>query len=384
MNRWLHLKPRSPLLIGRLKADSAYLVTLPYIPGRVVRGAWAEGRRMAGKAATIAAAARQLQIWNFHPVREGMVYSLPFPKSAWTCKRHPGFRPHGHGVLDSCIPRWVYRLLEEQARLPVPFQIVCDICEDRMTPTDGYYGIDATGGRARISIPLQFQTKVALSRRRRAAMEGMLYQVTAIAPQEDLAFVGRVQGPPDLIREVEEALEQVGVGALTRRGYGQVQVCRGDPPAYLSLRERVERFNRIFRQIYADIARLAPGASPLPEGTWFFTIDLLAPGVFREDPLGPPALWLTLELGGRTLRPCFWITRPTLVGGWSTAWGLPKPVDLAASAGSVYGFRWDPEWGPLDFEALERLEETGVGERTDEGFGELMVCHPFHLEVEPI
>jgi CRISPR-associated protein Csx10 len=245
MNRWLHLKPRSPLLIGRLKADSAYLVTLPYIPGRVVRGAWAEGRRMAGKAATIAAAARQLQIWNFHPVREGMVYSLPFPKSAWTCKRHPGFRPHGHGVLDSCIPRWVYRLLEEQARLPVPFQIVCDICEDRMTPTDGYYGIDAAGGRARISIPLQFQTKVALSRRRRAAMEGMLYQVTAIAPQEDLAFVGRVQGPPDLIREVEEALEQVGVGALTRRGYGQVQVCRGDPPAYLSLRERVERFNRI-------------------------------------------------------------------------------------------------------------------------------------------
>jgi CRISPR-associated protein Csx10 len=41
-------------------------------------------------------------------------------------------------------------------------------------------------------------------------------------------------------------------------------------------------------------------------------------------------------------------------------------------------------WGPLDFEALERLEETGVGERTDEGFGELMVCHPFHLEVEPV
>jgi CRISPR-associated protein Csx10 len=59
-------------------------------------------------------------------------------------------------------------------------------------------------------------------------------------------------------------------------------------------------------------------------------------------------------------------------------------VELASSAGSVYGFRWDPEWGPLDFEALERLEETGVGERTDEGFGELMVCHPFHLEVEPV
>ncbi|WP_448591461.1 type III-D CRISPR-associated RAMP protein Csx10 [Thermoflexus hugenholtzii] len=382
MGVWLRLKPRSPLLIGRLKADSAYLVTLPYIPGRVVRGAWAEDRRMAGNAATISAAARQLQIWNFHPIREGMAYSLPLPLSAWTCKRHPGFRPQGHGVLDSLIPRWVYRLLEEGARPPVPFQIVCDVCEDRMTPVGGYYGVSAGGGRARISVPLQFQTKVALSRPRRAAMEGMLYQVTAIAPQEDLAFVGRVHGPPNLIREVEAALTQVGVGALTRRGYGQVQVGRGDPPAYPGLRERVEQFNEIFRKVYEDLARLVPGA-PLPEGT-FFTIDLLAPGVFREDPLGPPVLWPTLELGGRTLRPVFCITRPTLVGGWSTAWGLPKPVDLAASPGSAYGFRWDPGWGPLDFKALERLEETGVGERTDEGFGELMVCHPFHLEVEPV
>jgi hypothetical protein len=100
MNRWLHLKPRSPLLIGRLKADSAYLVTLPYIPGRVVRGAWAEGRRMAGKAATIAAAARQLQIWNFHPVREGMVYSGCVPKSSENLSGQADFLP---GPVPFCF-----------------------------------------------------------------------------------------------------------------------------------------------------------------------------------------------------------------------------------------------------------------------------------------
>jgi len=33
---------------------------------------------------------------------------------------------------------------------------------------------------------------------------------------------------------------------------------------------------------------------------------------------------------------------------------------------------------------LERLEAQGVGERTDEGLGEVLVCHPFHQEVMPI
>jgi CRISPR-associated protein Csx10 len=30
---------------------------------------------------------------------------------------------------------------------------------------------------------------------------------------------------------------------------------------------------------------------------------------------------------------------------------------------------------------LEALEAQGVGDRTDEGLGEILICHPFHLEV---
>jgi len=70
-----------------------------------------------------------------------------------------------------------------------------------------------------------------------------------------------------------------------------------------------------------------------------------------------------------------------MASGWSTAWGLPKPTALAARMGSVYAFRWE---GTVDelLPELERIEQEGVGERRDEGFGECLVCHPFHLEVE--
>lgn len=379
---WLRLKPRSPLLIGRLKADSAYLTTLPYIPGRILRGAWAEYRRIQNQLQTLASDARRIQIWNFHPAPAGARYSLPLPLSAWTCKSYPGFRPGGHGVLDSLIPRLAYALLERSnAPSSLPFQTVCDLCKARTTPLGGYYACDPEGRFERIRIPLQFQTKIAMSRRRRAAMEGMLYQVTAIAPHEPLTLIGCMHGPADLIRELREAIARVGIGALTRRGYGEVEVEEAQPPAYPPLQERVERFNRLLRDLWKDLSRLVPANPPpeLPAGL-YFTVDLLAPGIFREEPLGSPTLVPTLRLAGQVLRPIFWITRPLLVSGWSTAWGLPKPIALAAAPGSSYVFCWEQ----TNWEALEALEQDGIGERTDEGFGELLICHPFHTEVEPV
>jgi CRISPR/Cas system CSM-associated protein Csm3 (group 7 of RAMP superfamily) len=75
-------------------------------------------------------------------------------------------------------------------------------------------------------------------------------------------------------------------------------------------------------------------------------------------------------------------TGPTIVSGWSEAWGLPKLPALAAVAGSVYVFcTSDIEaW----HEALGKIEEHGVGSRREEGFGAVRVCDPFHLEVQPV
>ena len=123
--------------------------------------------------------------------------------------------------------------------------------------------------------------------------------------------------------------------------------------------------------------------SPEPPGT-YFSVDLLAPAILR-DPHGLPTLKLGLNFNGRPREPVFWATQPTFVGGFSTAWGLPKPTYLAAATGSVYVFRVDksPD-DPTLLSWLESLEAQGVGQRTDEGLGEILICHPFHKEVMPV
>ena len=65
------------------------------------------------------------------------------------------------------------------------------------------------------------------------------------------------------------------------------------------------------------------------------------------------------------------------VSGWNATWGLPKETELATCMGSVFVFR-TPDidaWIP----ALRHLEKIGVGSRREEGFGQILICDPFHL-----
>lgn len=407
---WVTIRPEAPLILGDVRGDSQFLSTRLYIPGGVIRGAWANGLALQGKGtAEILSAVAQLRIGNFFPAPQWgtLCYALPAPMSAMTCKRKGGFRtePHpehrGHGVVDTLLPRLAYRLLEEHgARFPVPFALVCQECGDRMEAFNNFYSVHRYQNR---EVYIEFrpsfhaQTKVAISRHRRAAFEGMLYTASALSPyttdpgrrgaQTPVIFVGRVS-PRDEESEAWSNLKEVlngglsALGALHTRGYGRVKVEDGQV-TLPSLQERMERFNRKLRELWGDLRALAVNASALPseppEGV-YFTVDLLAPGVLRDEH-GLPTLKPTLNLGGKALQPVLWLTRPDLVSGWSVAWGLPKPTDLAARIGSVYAFRWEGRSEEL-IPHLEALEREGIGLRREEGFGECLICHPFHLEVD--
>jgi len=73
------------------------------------------------------------------------------------------------------------------------------------------------------------------------------------------------------------------------------------------------------------------------------------------------------------------------IGGWSSAWCMPKPIAPAIAAGSV--FLYHVPGGNFDLarivlKRLAVLEREGVGQRREEGYGWLQVCTPFHLEIE--
>lgn len=397
---WLKIEPQEPLLLGEVRADSQFLVGQIYIPGRVLRGAWAEWLVHKGvNDAQILQNMSQVRIGNFFPAAEWrrLSYALPLPLSALSCKLSSGFvsEPYpgrrGHGVIDTLLPYLVYHLLRGQgAQLPVSFSVVCRQCRNPMEAFTGFYAVYQDGADHYVYFRPRFhgQTKVALSRYRRASAEGMLYTVSALSPKAQkpdeekeakLIFVGRVM-PESVFPSLKEALDKVAMGALHTRGYGRVQVQETEvnlPP----LRHRFEAFNQTLQELWQDMRRLAINSQALPKEPrgLYFSVDLLAPGIFREN--GLPALAPTLTIAGQTLRPVFWFTRPDMASGWSTAWGMPKPTHLAARMGSVYVFRWEGTQEDL-LPALKTLESEGIGERRDEGFGECLICHPFHQEVE--
>lgn len=64
---------------------------------------------------------------------------------------------------------------------------------------------------------------------------------------------------------------------------------------------------------------------------------------------------------------------------WHVGWGLPRPSLVALQAGSCMVFQAE---GAIDPEKLARLEASGIGERTAEGFGQICFNHP--LITEPL
>lgn len=395
---FLELTPYSPIRTGDLKPRRDYLDTRSYIPGSVLRGALAEWLKAKGETAKIAPLAQSMRFGNFFPAPVGGVYALPFPMTALECKRNGGFRnvpreeyrKAGHGIRDSLLITLAYAELENLgAHFPVPMLLRCttrngksELCGGRMERVGGFY-VHRREGWEKVSVSQGVQTKVALSRHRRAAEEGMLYRVVALRPRG--VFVGRIwTEEEEAIHTLKEAVGKVGVGALTTRGFGQARLREIDA-ALPSVQERLQGFNRALRETWQELAELARATGSNvpaePSGT-YFSVDLLSPAVLCTTQ-GLPTLKLELCLGGKLLEPVFWATQPIFVGGFSTAWGLPKPTALGAAQGSVYVFRVEGNEEAL-LPELEELETRGVGESTDGGWGEILVCHPFHREVKPV
>lgn len=288
----------------------------------------------------------------------------------------------------------------------VPFSILCQAtvgngkdmnkhsrCESRMEPESGFFSSQRNGSAQKyIKTRLRYhsQTRAALSRYRQSAYEGMLYTTTAISPllanpedkneDSDLAFIGQIQGPPEKVEEIVKALNGRSIGGMNTRGYGRIR-CEDGNTRMPSLEDRLASFNDHIKELWQDMKRISSNSLAIPEEpeAIYFSLDLLAPAIFR-DKNGLPSLAPTLDMQDQALKPIFWVTRPDFAGGWSGAWGLPKETSLAAKMGSSYVFCWNGSEDDL-LSVLERIESEKIGERRDEGYGECLACHPFHEEV---
>jgi len=423
----LRFDPQAPILLGTGRDLQQVRESLEVIPGSAVLGALARPLlASAGIYRThpmvpsqpvppeLQRLLSELQISPLYPVPvEALmgdattdwqsVEVLPAPCTARTCKRHPGFADPAPGTEqggDGVVDLWLDRTIHGTSRAHCPRDKGHRLERFRAS----LYRVGHKPRRyGQASLPTRSQTRVGISRPTETAAEGILFQVEPVEPrrlrqplsngdtpsQENsletgFVFIGEAWLPDDLWQLLAESFGSldsssitapVAIGGLLARGFGQGHLTISvTDESRASLVERLQLFGAAQEKGLPDLLLPGllrspwpleePGLSPLEE-----VLSSLAPPPRLRERLEPAPAASALE------------THPW--GGWSMAWGLPKPRRQALAAGSVVTFRLknynpDQDHEPL-IAWLAQCEERPSS--LECGAGWITWFDPFHFDL---
>lgn len=414
------VRAQSPLSVGTLKAYGGTLIeTGDYVMGGHLRGALGALKNLVSSAEQAeldlllgTAGQPGIRFPNCY-ASDTDAQSVVLPFTAQSCKRKTGFigkdkknKDH-HGVADTLLMQLAYDRVagaDEGWHIPLPFQYKCPTCGHRTEPFTGVVERRGPGDYAKPEVSSHRQTRVAINRARLTAEEGQLYTVQAI--DEGSLFVGMIEiddARGDLVRKWLPQITRIG--GRTSRGFGRVTLEVKDARWSENLQDRLEHFNQKYQEFEKDLRAIAH--EPPAAGTHtLFTINLLSDALLRtreglptlrfDEELLRDALDMLLtneepntsSLDSFDFKLIAEYTQPQIVSGWQTAWQLPKEVLLASRRGGLYVFAADTGDAESRRESLiallEKLEAAGIGELREDGYGQIIICHPFHLEVNPV
>jgi CRISPR-associated protein Csx10 len=194
-------------------------------------------------------------------------------------------------------------------------------------------------------------------------------------------FVSHVWGLP--VDDAARLEEIAALGGSGSRGLGQVSI-RAElvdegTERWKAVRARIEALDAQIGAAWALSQKL--GGKPGEKPGCHFTVGLWSDAVLHTAD-GLPTMVLDAEM----LREATGVEAKLVrsyasygySGGWQSAWGLPKPAQVVARAGSVYLFE-AKHLSEDDVRALAALEIAGVGARTQEGYGWVRISDDFHL-----
>lgn len=397
----------SPVAISEFHRRDQTVRTLNHLPGTSVRGALAAAlldtlnRQPGQDPFPLLFTSGRVRYNNFYPlpdpdVSSSFQTSWPLPATAASCKREPGFHHvdraplQGHGALDT-LAAWLTGHAHEESYQD------CVKCKGGLDTITGFYQQLASSPDKvyRPADPsLRLVARTAMDNTFGTADHGSLYTIEVI--EEEQTFVGIIEVEADTSAQGESTLEglldRIGwefwIGAARSRGLGHVRVDGLEPldsPAPLG--ERIDAFNRALQTV---------GDGEVSDDEWFIPVTLLSDAILPDRYLrfqtaldiqalqdyagawdNPPALPPSLARHER------FFCQTRRVSGWNMAHQLPRWDDVAVTRSSVFVFTVPTSERQTAETFFTRLEREGIGERRDEGFGELIVTHPFHSEVHP-
>ncbi|KAA0221419.1 hypothetical protein EDS67_28420 [candidate division KSB1 bacterium] len=370
------LKAEAPIAILQSRATSQFVKTLDYLPGSAVRGAFAE--IFINKIGTEhdlfqrIFVSEEIRFSDFLP-GDRTNAPLLLPATAAACKRHG--LAHETSLHDRLFERLLAR---EQSNME---SRKCS-CGERLDRLAGVY-MQSLEARVKANPRRQLRMHVGISRPRGTATHGQLfsYDMLTAKPQLEkekrhLYFIGTLASDSPnadrLFAEVEKIVhnrEHLSIGKARTRGLGELSIdSRNMLDAESDFETRWQEFTGKF--------------SDQEKRFCHFSITLNS-HLILKDALGRPLLSAAAPgdfgLGDEVQMVAKFLSK-AIVAGWNAAQGLPKPDTAVLARGSVFGFRAPRENSEEIKTKLRALEMSGVGERRAEGFGQITVCHPFHVK----
>jgi len=408
MKAWrLLVETSSPLVVAaRQAAQGGATQSQDFIPGSALRGALAAALLQAGEPDDSALfktlfTADKVCYGNLYPTAAiAVTPSWPLPATAWSCKIQEGFwtdptvefaAEAPHGTLDTLAAQLDGSAWRQHDRCTRPR------CGSPREPLAGYYALNEHGAYLRPRHSRRLITRTAMDGRWGTARSGFLYTVEAV--EEAQPFVGFVKADDAAAPQVADALQHIRDAGGLRIGMG-----RSRGLGHVTLREiepTPEGSHLGFEQPCAERWRSGALERRLPDletDRFAFAITFYSDAILLDDygryqnALNDAALKRVVRYAGnppdglagwpQSLRYEWGATGIHPVVNWRFApgWGKRTAEELAVDRGSVFVFSalYSEEAAVAALAA--RLEVTGIGRRRAEGFGQIVIGHPWHGE----
>jgi CRISPR-associated protein Csx10 len=230
------------------------------------------------------------------------------------------------------------------------------------------------------------------------------------AGQEFAGFLEAPDGLADDMRKLLDKGEEIQVGAGRTAGLGRLQVAdfrKDDGVATRMIGSHAARqaaFTERLSQVLADrrealrdrwaLTPITFTSDAILLDRWLRYATAAEPDVLRDyaeletppaESAPPPGLELFLSVA-RPVRCAAWHTGAADEQGRAISGrgGRPRTTDLGIAAGSVFVLAAPPDQADALLAYAAWLEKHGLGERREEGYGQLVAAHPFHKEVEAV
>ncbi len=420
----------SPLCIARRPtAPGQPIETLEYISGTVVRGAlataWLQGRRFEQLEPNEQEQFRDLFLSQHMVFGNGL--PLPeyqpdvtvevVPQTAWCQKYdnvgwshdvHPRTKKRGKGVFDQ-----LQLLLcgqdpntgrEGEAKLD-RFDKTFAYCEEnhyksvKTTPTNATTTptIAYCEGKhyKKVQVSKRLITRTAINSKRGVAQERFLYTLEALETGQQ--FSSTIRGPEAHIAAIQQVLQAgllVRMGQARSRGLGEVKVERVEEsiPKSDSVQDAMAKGEAFTQMVRARAECLFHDehGNLLGDDMLLLPVTLESDVLLRDNYLLPSSdPRPTVTLGRYCPLPSELIEhmhlhQPGLVqsshwiGGWDELRRVPRSPQLAISMRSVWTFRVPQAHLEAAVGWWVQAQRQGLGERRNEGYGRVRLCHTLH------